>query len=117
MAYCKKSASVKMTFSIMIVMTILSCVSGLVTLHSPSRLADLISCGRRSSIQSSFTKLNAEKPTAIDRSASVCVSEFFSSSGKLPMPSPDSRLSAVRIAGAGALSNAKLPFGKDEAWR
>ena len=64
-----------------------------------------------------FTRLHAEKSASIDRSASICVSEFFSSSGKLPTPAVESRLSVIRKAGLDALSVAKLPFGKDEAWR
>lgn len=62
----------------------------------------------------SFIQLNAEK---IDRSASVCVKDFFSNSINLATPITGSHLSAVRMAGIEAINNAKLPFGKDEAWR
>ena len=62
-------------------------------------------------------QLNAEKPESLDRSASVCVSDFFSNSGKSLSPVLGSQLTAVRLAGVEALNIASLPFGKDEAWR
>jgi hypothetical protein len=68
--------------------------------------------------QQHFTsRLYAEKPASTDRSASVCVAEFFSSSGKLSVPAPESRLSSIRTSGVSTLNSIKLPFGKDEAWR
>ena len=67
--------------------------------------------------QYSPSRLNAEKPALTERSASVCVAEFFSSSGKLSVPTPESRLSSIRTSGVNTLSSIKLPFGKDEAWR
>ena len=63
------------------------------------------------------SRLCVEKPASTDRSASVCVADFFSSSGKLSLPTPESRLSSIRTSGVNSLSSMKLPFGKDEAWR
>ena len=71
-----------------------------------------------SETQSQFSsRLYVVKPASTDRSASVCVTDFFSSSGKLSLPTPESRLSSIRSSGVNSLSSIKLPFGKDEAWR
>ena len=94
---------------------LLSIVNGL--MHMPSRClqSHLLVDGLYS--YQSPTQLHAEKSESLDRSASVCVSDFFSNSGKSLKPVVISQLASVRLAGAEALSAAKLPFGKDEAWR
>lgn len=94
----------------------LSCASAFVGPQMPTRSLrhDI---ARDSQTRSQLTQLNAEKSDKVDKSASVCVSDFFSSSGKSSTPSSSSKLAAVRVAGVDALGSAKLPFGKDEAWR
>jgi hypothetical protein len=98
-------------------MAVLSSVNALMKIQNPTRSTGFARSTSSIALQQSLSRLMADKSASIGRSASVCVDEFFSSSGKLPILGSESRLSAVRIAGVAALSSAKLPFGKDEAWR
>ena len=94
---------------------LLSIVNGLV--HMPSHCLQSHRLIDGLSLHQSPSQLNAEKSESLDRSASVCVSDFFSNNGKSLKPVVISQLAAVRVAGVEALSTSKLPFGKDEAWR
>jgi hypothetical protein len=106
-------ASLKMLLSFI---AILSAVNALVM--NPTGTFSYKRMRSNSGIRQRFSSpLYAEKPASTDRSASVCVAEFFSSSGKLSVPAPESRLSSIRTSGVSTLNSIKLPFGKDEAWR
>ena len=52
-----------------------------------------------------------------DRSTSDCVSDFFQANSGSQSRPVDASLAAVRALGHGALQAAKVPRGKDEAWR
>jgi hypothetical protein len=106
-----------MISSLMLCIMMMLCVDGLLTSHNTFRHINSNCLSTNDRCHRSLTQLTAEKLGVSDRSASVCVNEFFSSSGKLPVPVAGSHLSAVRMAGIEALNSAKLPFGKDEAWR
>ena len=70
-------------------------------------------------ISSSRSRLSSLQSTkASERTTTECVTQFFDSnsnaqSENLLLPP----LHAIRLLGNSALKSAKIPFGKDEAWR
>lgn len=117
MACVAASARTEIFFILLLVVSTSSYFNSIIKIQSRKKITNINGIPDFCRRNQPFTRLDAEKPAPIDRSASICVSEFFSSSGKLPTPAVESRLSAIRKAGLDALSVAKLPFGKDEAWR